>query len=182
MDTELKFAVEDVEMAFKQLEFAIKLMCHCELRHLDQKKFDSDITILLEEENIGFHDGSFRSYEDLIEASQINVGISFGASAITLDALLEQAGIERNSKSEDPNDELRTLIYMVRCAFAHNIAKPCWEVKAKYRRKIKLILCGREYSLDFSALNGKDFEYSHIGGFANWYRIKERAIQMINEN
>ncbi len=177
----LEFALLDVEQAFKQLEFAIKLMCYCELGHLDKEKFDSDVTILLDEENVGFPDGSFQSNQEVITASQINVGTCFGVSAIVLDAAFEAAKIERNPNSRDPKDELRTLVYMVRCAFAHNLAKPCWEARGDFARDIQLNLGESDLCVDMEALNGNDFEYSHIGGFANWYKIREMAVRVIKD-
>lgn len=175
-----EFALLDVEQAFKQLEFAIKFMCYCERGDLDKRKFDSDITILLDEENIRFPGGSFQSVQDIIIASKINVGICFGASAIVLDGLFEAVGIKPNPRSQNHKDELRTLVYMVRCAFAHNIAKPCWEARGDYARNIQLNLGKRELSINMVTLHGKDFDYSHIGGFANWYTIRKMAIQGIN--
>jgi hypothetical protein len=173
----LEFALSDVEQAFKQLEFAIKLMCYCERGDLDREKFDSDVTILLDEENVGFPDGSFQSDQDIVIASQINVGICFGVSAIALEAAFEAAEIARNPISRDPNDELRTLVYMVRCAFAHNPAKPCWEARGDFARNIQLNLGENGLSIDMVALHGNDFDYSHIGGFANWYAIREEAVR-----
>jgi hypothetical protein len=173
----LEFALSDVEQAFRQLEFAIKLMCDCESGDLDKKKFDSDVTILLDEENVRFPDGSFQSDKEVSTASQINVGICFGVSAIVLDAAFEAAKIERNPNSRDPKDELRTLVYMVRCAFAHNFAKPCWKAKGNFARNIQLDLGENDLSIDMAALHGNDFDYSHIGGFSNWYRIREKITQ-----
>ncbi len=177
----LEFALLDVEQAFKQLEFAIKLMCYCERGDLDKEKFDSDVTILLDEENVGFPDGSFQSDQEVVTASQINVGICFGVSAIVLDAAFEAAKIERNPNSRDPKDELRTLVYMVRCAFAHNLAKPCWEARGNFARNIQLNLGESDLSIDMVALHGNDFDYSHIGGFANWYKIREMAVRVIKD-
>jgi len=182
MNEAIKFALEDVEHAFKQLEFAIKLNCYCEQGHLDKVRFDSEITLLFDNENIVFPNESFQSDQEIIIASQINVGICFGASAIALDALFDEAGIKPKPSSRDPKDELRTLIYMVRCAFAHNIAKPFWEVKKSYARNIKLDLDGRELSMDMATLHGKDFDYSHIGDFPNWYKIKNMAVRIIKDN
>lgn len=182
MNEEFKFALEDVEYAFKQIEFAIKLMCYCENGHLNKEKFDSEIIILLDEENVEFPNGSFQSDQDIIIASQINVSVCFGASALALDALFEKAKIRRNPKSQDAKDQLRLLVYMVRCAFAHNPAKPCWEVRGDFARKIKLDLGGKELSVDMEALHKKDFDYSHIGGFANWYKIKEMAVRIIKDS
>ena len=177
----LEFALSDVEQAFKQLEFAIKLMCYCERGDLDKEKFDSDVTILLDEENVGFPDGSFQSDQEVFTASQINVGICFGVSAIVLDAAFEAAKIKCNPNSRDSKDELRTLVYMVRCAFAHNPAKPCWEARGNFARNIQLNLGENDLSIDMVALHGNDFDYSHIGGFANWYKIREKAVRVIKD-
>lgn len=175
----LQFAISDVEHAFRQLEFSIKLMCYSELGHIDLAKFDSDVTIILEKENIGFNTGSFQSTDDVVLASQINVGICFGVSAIVLDAAFASAGIKGKPESRDQVDELRTLVYMVRCAFAHNIAYPQWEARGPYSRKLELCLEPTPLSIDLEHLNGQDFEYSQIGGFANWYKIRDLSLQRI---
>ena len=177
----LESALLDVEQAFKQLEFAIKLMCYCERGDLDKKKFDSDVTIQLDEENVEFPDGSFQSDQEVVTASHINVSICFGVSAIVMDAAFELAKIGRNPNSRDPKDELRTLVYMVRCAFAHNPAKPCWEARGDFARNIQLNLGENGLSIDMVALHGNDFDYSHIGGFANWYAIREEAVRTIKD-
>ena len=177
----LESALSDVEHAFKQLEFAIKLMCYCERGDLDKKKFDSDVTIQLDEENVEFPDGSFQSDQEVVTASQINVGICFGVSAIVLDAAFEVAKIGRNPNSRDPKDELRTLVYMVRCAFAHNPAKPCWDARGEFARIIQLNLGENDLSINMVALHGNDFDYPDIGGFANWYKIQENAVRAIKD-
>ncbi len=177
----LESALLDVEQAFKQLEFAIKLMCYCELGELDKDKFDTDLTILLGEENLGFPDGSFQSDQEVVTASQINVSICFGVSAMQLNAAFEAAKIEPNPNSRDPIDELRTLVYMVRCAFAHNPAKPCWEARGDYARNCQLNLGESDLPIDMAALHGSDFDYAHLGGFANWYKIREMAVRVIKD-
>lgn len=179
----LESVISEIEQAFKQLEFAIKLMCYCEQGDLDKEKFDTDVTILLADGNIGFPDGSFQSDQEIIAASQINVGVCFGLTAIVLNAAFESAEIQLNPDSRDPKDELRTLVYMVRCAFAHNPADPRWNARGNFARRIQLNLGDGdgEVSLDTAALHGINFDYPHIGGFANWYKIREMAVQMIRE-
>ncbi len=177
----LEFALLDVEQAFKQLESAIKLMCYCERGDLDRERFDSDVIILLSEENVVFPDGGFQSDKEVLTASQINVGVCFGVSAIVLEAAFEAAKIERDPNSQNPRDELRTLVYMVRCAFAHNLAKPCWEARGAFARKIQLNLGENVLSIDMVALHENAFEYSHIGGFANWYTIRDKAVRVIKD-
>ena len=124
-------ALADVGRAFRHLEFAIRLMCYCELDHLDREKFDADVSILLERENVGFPSGTFATTEATIPAAQALVGVSFGVSAIVLDAAFDVAGLKNQPASRLDADELRTLVRMVRCAFAHNPALPVWEARAR---------------------------------------------------
>ncbi len=172
----IKNALEDVELSFKQLEFAIKLMCYCENNDLDKSRFDGDVTIKFKNENKVFPDNSFSTYEEIIKHSQINVGICFGASAIALDAAFEAAGF--NCKKR-PLDDIRSIVYMIRCAFAHNIADPKWEVKGDFLRQINLTLEGKMTLIDLTQLNGRPFRYDDVGDLPNWYRIKKASLDII---
>lgn len=163
-----------------QLEFAIKLMCYCELGHVEKMKFDTYVTILLEKENIGFPQGSFDSDQKIISASQINVGICFGVSAIVLDAAFDAAVVSRDPKQCNPNTDLRTLVYMVRCAFAHNPAMPVWEVRGDFARTLNLSLEGRSISLNMALLHGTEFSYDHIGGLATWFKVKNASAAILS--
>jgi hypothetical protein len=173
-------ALADVDHAFRQLEFAIRLMCYCELDHLDRSRFDSDISLLFEHENVGFPSGTFAAQEAIVMAAQRNVSICFGVSAMVLDAAFDVVGLRPQPQSHAPADELRTLVYMIRCAFAHNPAFPRWEVRKYYARRFSLYLDASALSVDLASLHGKLFEYQHIGGFGNWLRIRAASEAFIN--
>lgn len=177
----LKLALKDVEQSFKQLEFSIKLMCYCELGHMNKEEFDTAVVIQLDDGTVGFPEGAFETVDDLIRSAQIMVCVCFGVSAITLDSAYETAGIRPNPDSSDLRGQLRTLIYMVRCAFAHNFADPLWEVRGKFVKIVELVLEGERVSLDLRGLNGRCFDYSHIGGFSNWFKIQKLAVQHLNK-
>lgn len=170
----------DVEYAFKQIEFAYRLMVYCEDGCIDKKKFTMPLTIQNKRDILVFPDRNFQSDEDIALASQINVSVCFGVSAIVLDALFEKAEIKPNPDSPKPIDKLRTLVYMVRCAFAHNFAKPCWKAQGSFKREIHLDLDGSNLSVDMESLDGKEFDYSYLG-LENWYKIKEKAVQLIRD-
>ena len=180
----ISLALADVEYAFRHLEFAIKLMCHCELDHLDRATFDTDVSIQFETENIGYSSGTFETLKSVIAPAQAIVGVCFGVSALVLEAAFEAAAIRRLPESRAPVDELRTLVYMVRCAFAHNPAFPRWEARGReFARVLSVPIEGTEIAIDLSALHGQPFDYEHIGGFGNWQRIRfasEAAIRGAN--
>jgi hypothetical protein len=175
-------ALTDVGYAFQHLEFAIRLMCYCESGHLDLTNLDTDLSILFERENVGFPSGKFATIEAVVPASQALVGMAFGTSAMVLDAAFDVAGLKGKPHSRKPEDELRTLVYMVRCAFAHNPALPLWEARGKdYARMLSLPVCGTPLSIDLASLHGQPFEYDHIGGFAMWLRIRAASEALIRD-
>lgn len=175
-------ALADVNYAFRHLEFAIRLMCYCESGHLDLPNLDTDVTILFDKENVGFPPGTFSTIEAVIPSVQALVGMSFGTSAMVMDAAFEVAGFKNSPDSRQPRDELRTLVYMVRCAFAHNPALPMWKALGKqYARMISFPVGGIALSIDLASLNGQLFEYDHIGGFASWLRIRIASEALIRD-
>lgn len=174
MKTQIQLALEDVESAFRQFEFAIKLMYYCEDGSFDLAAFNTDNTILFATGSMVLNSCSTR--EEIVACSKINVGICFGASAIALNTAFELAGIDRS------RHDAAMIVYMVRCAFAHNIADPKWEVRGKFLKNIDFPMDRGQISIDFTTLNGQPFKYEHIGDLPNWYRIKNVSIDIINSN
>lgn len=170
--TPVQLALVDVGHAFQVLEFAIKLLCHCELGHLDRASFDADVLLRFPNENLDFPSGTFDSNESVVLAAKLNVSICFGVTALALNAAYDEAGITNRPTSRDPSDELRTLVYMVRCAFAHNPANPCWNAKGDFARVLTLSVCDPALNIDLAALHNRPFDYADIGGFPNWMKIR----------
>ena len=175
----LDYALNDVEHAFRLLEFSIRVLTYFELKKVDLNLFGQDTTILLNEENITFNDGHFSSGEQAELAAKTAVGASFGASAMALDNLFEATGRNRDPASDDELYLLWTLVYAVRNAFAHGIANPRWFVKGKYQREIEISIAGRKTAINLAALDGHEFVYAQIGGFANWLHVKDRVLALV---
>lgn len=170
---------QDVEFAFRVLEFSIRTLCYFELGLCDISRFGQDATILLEEENVGFNDGYFLSENNAVLVSKMNVGAAFGASAIALDKLYEAVRGNRNPASDDQVDMLWALVYAVRNAFSHGIANPKWTIKERYQRVLSIPFVEPELFINLEELNGSSFEYAHIGGFANWMKLKEISYDLL---
>jgi hypothetical protein len=154
---EIREALEDVEIAFRQLEFAIKLLSFCELGNISPKEFDADQIVYLDDGNLHFPTGHFNDADSLNRAASISVLMAFSASVCILDNAFEAIGVTRDPEATDHVGKLRALIYMVRCAQAHRIADPHWEARGKFARTITVDLGGTELSLDLKALHGQRF-------------------------
>jgi len=175
----MREAIEDAEIGFRQLEFAIRLLSYCELGHVRPTDFDTDHLVKLEGGNLHFPSGNFGTADDINRAASITVLQAFSVNVLVLDKAFEVAGIKPNPESPDNLIRLRTLVYMVRCAQAHGPADPRWEVRNKYLRTLSVDLDGVPVSLDLIALNGQPFAVDQIGGYENWYRIYCIAVRTL---
>lgn len=175
----LTHALEDVRIAFLQLEFAIKMLTHCELGKIDPNVFDTDHIVLLDKGNLGFPSGHFSDPDNIIRAAGISVSLAFGASALTLDKAFEAAGMKWELSSEDNLIKLRTLVYMIRCAYAHGIAEPRWEVRGKNKPKMSVELRTGQVGIDLEALHGKVFDFDQLGGHHIWFQIRDEALVVL---
>lgn len=175
----LSEAIEDVEIGFRQLEFAIRLLSYCELGHIKPADFDTDHVVILDGGNLRFPSGHFSNAENIERAANINVVVVFGATVLALDKAFEVARIDADFEAGDDQSKLRTLIYMVRCAYAHGFAEPRWEARGKFARKLSLNIVGAPIDIDLAKLNGTIFNIDQLGGYFSWYRIRDKAIEVL---
>jgi hypothetical protein len=168
-------APEDIDIAFRQLKFAIRLLSFCEMGNINPKDFDTDHVVLLESGNLHFPPGQFSDQDSLNRAASISVLLAFSASVLVLEQGFDAIGITPDPEASDNAGKLRALIYMVRCAQAHGIADPHWEARGKFARTITVDLAGAQISLDLRALHGQRFHFDQLGRYENWYRIRAAA-------
>lgn len=179
MDMTLNDALTDVDIAFLQVEFSIKLLSHCEREKFNSAEFDTDQIVLLEHDNLRFPPGHFSRLEDIIRAASVAVSLAFGASALTLDKAWEIAGISPDPQSGDGKVRLRTLVHMVRCAYAHGLADPKWEVRGDFRRVLEVDLPDAPLTIDLRELHGRSFDFDALGGHARWFDIRDASVATI---
>jgi hypothetical protein len=99
---------------------------------------------------------------------------------LTLDQALETGGFIPNPESDDSFDQIRCLIHLVRCAYAHRLADPYWDARGKKIRQYQIDLGEGSYTVDIGSLNGKPFQFEHIGGRTNWHRMKDIVLAKLS--
>ncbi|MBJ6802773.1 hypothetical protein [Geomonas propionica] len=169
-------ALEDVKIAFLQVEYAIKMLSYCEGGKIDTSEFDTDHTILLENGNLCFPSGQFSEADDLVRAASVSFALAMGASALALDKAFEVAGIKADPASENRLVKLRTLVHMVRCAYAHGISEPRWEVRGKFKTNLYVNFGSCQLALSLPKLHGEVFDFDHIGGHHIWFQIRDETV------
>lgn len=90
----VKDALDDVEIAFRQLEFSIKLLSFCELGNITPSDFDTDHIVILGSERLNFPSGKFVDLDSIIKAAGTSVLIAFSASVLALDDAFQAAGMK----------------------------------------------------------------------------------------
>jgi hypothetical protein len=127
-----------------------------------------------------FPRGRFSGLDNIIKAAGTSVLAAFSASVLVLDDAFQAAGMKPDPEASENDGQLRTLIYMARCANAHGFATPRWEARGKYGRTLSVNLDGRPISLDLRALHGQDLVVDQLGGYPNWYRIRDTALRLLH--
>jgi len=156
--------LHELSIAFHQLEFAVRLLSYCELDLIKPSDFDTDHLTQLPNGNLHFPSGNFSNERAICDAASINVVMAFGTTVLVLDQAFQAFGIRPDPEASDNMTRLRTLVYLIRCAYAHRIADPRWEARGKYRQTLSVELLGQTLSLDLVALDGAGFDIESIGG------------------
>ncbi len=169
-------ALEDVAIAFRQVEFGLKVSAYWERDELRAEDFVSDLTVRLPEGDLHFPTAHFTDKANILRAAERAVALAFGASALTLDQALEVAGYEVRPDSEDPFDHLRSVVYQVRNAYAHRLAAPVWHAVPNRTRAYTLSVGGTPVVVNLHRLNSQPFAFEHIGGHKNWFRMRDEVV------
>ena len=130
--------------------------------------------------NLHFPSVNFQSTDALIRAAAINVVIAFSATTLVLDQAFDAIGMKPDFRATDANGRLRLLVYMVRCAYAHGFAYPQWNVTNKKAGVLIVNVDGQTITLDLPRLHGQLFVVDQIGGYENWYRIRNAAQRLFS--
>ncbi len=158
--------------AFAQLAFAWKLYNYGLEGQIDRQSLDIPITFQDDGMIMVLPDQIFDSDGDLILALENNLVVAFGAAAITLNRSREEAGYSVPNQIVTENDQCICLIYQIRCAFAHDIAEPTWELRNPIFRRVYEF---DGFRVDLSNVHRNRFRYTDIGGPDVLFHLKDYA-------
>jgi hypothetical protein len=168
-----------VELAFLQLEFSIKLLQYAKDGKVNSEEFDKPILVELAEGSFFISGSSFSSRESLVAAAENVYSMSLGLCALALEEACNEAGILKNPLNRTPDGDLRSFVYMVRCAFAHDPMWPKWEVRGHYARILNFQLGGSCHSIDMPSLDGRALELEQFGGLPVYLAMRDAVLNWL---
>ena len=168
--------LQRVREAFIQLEFAIKLRAHVELGEVEAESFDTEIEEVYEAGRVRFADGHFRDPHELWRAAENNVHIALGFTATAMDRALAQAGVPLNPEDRSNRGQIRTLVYMLRCAYAHDMIHPVWECRGLYRQQLQVRVKDFSIALNLEEFDGRPLELSQLGELHTYLALKDEVV------
>jgi hypothetical protein len=172
---------EQVEQAFLHLCWSIKLDSYISLNPPSNiGDFDHEIIVTHPEDPMQLPANQFNSIDEIYLGAENTILLSVGAFFLALDTALDESGYTKDIEAKDPFGQLRILIYMVRCAFAHSVLNPHWEVRGKFKRKLIVKIKDISFELDLNTLSGKNFNIDQIGGYSQLMRIKDYIMRMLH--
>lgn len=158
-----------IDTAFGQLAFAWKLYNYGLEGKIDLTDLDKPITFQEEGMIFVLPNRVLETENDLILALQNNLGIAFGAAAITLNRCREEAGVPLENPIQTEIGQFSGLAYQIRNAFAHDISEPRWNItQQRYARVYEF----GGIKVDLTNVGNKHFEYNDIGGPDVLFRMR----------
>ncbi len=180
MKITLEEAIEDVNISFNQVEFSLKNHAYWERDSLSAEDFVTDMKVILPEGDLHFPTRHFEDKNNILRAAETAISIAYGYTALALDQALETGGFKPNPSSNNNFDQIRCLVYLVRCAFAHRIACPFWSSRGEKKRVYLIDLGCGPIKVDTIALEGKEFKFEHLGGHKNWHKINDIVLEKLS--
>jgi len=81
-----------------------------------------------------------------------------------MEAALQDAGIRNDPNDRSDRGQVRSLVYMIRSAFAHDLQVPTWDVRGPYAQQIRVRFGRHDLPVDLSALDGQPLVLENFGG------------------
>ena len=106
-----------------------------------------------------------------------NVIMATGTTALAVDKALDATF---GAKTRDDTSELgsaRTIVYLTRCAFAHDPFNPCWVVKGKYPGPYRVTTEYCVIEFDPYSLDGQRVKPEHHGGLEGYWSLLQYCLK-----
>lgn len=113
-------------------------------------------------DNVEF-DQPYADQDELMIMASNGMYVALGTFLIATDNALEALG-PRDPKDLSELGAARSIVYMLRCAFAHGPLSPVWECREPYRQVFEV--ASARVRLDARELHGKPFRFADVGGNA----------------
>jgi len=170
---------ERIYQAFLHLQFAIKLFCFFENGHVQKEQFDCVTEIQTAGELLQYPQGAFHTDQDLILAAQNVYSTALGVCAIALESALQDYGVMNDPQDMSEKGALRSFVYQIRNAFAHDAMFPRWSVKGAYQRVFDLRRFGIPILIDLSQLDGESLELEQFGGMRGFETLRDAVLRWV---
>jgi hypothetical protein len=167
-----------VRQAFLHLEFSVKLFRYFEMGLVRRADFDRATEVSTAEGPVVFGAGTFNTDHDLVLAAQNSYSSALGVCAIALENALLDHGIRNDPSDDSPRGQLRSFVYQIRNAFAHDAMTPSWSAKGPYRRKYDLRPFGLP-RVDLNVLDGQALELEDFGGMPAFERLRDAVTRWV---
>ncbi|MEO8910243.1 MAG: hypothetical protein ABI408_08450 [Gemmatimonadaceae bacterium] len=112
-------------------------------------------------------------------AAQNVYSMSLGVCAVALENAMEGAGVRADPKDRSQPGAIRSLVRLMRVAFAHDLMHPRWLVDRRYKDTLEWDLGGRRHKIDLARINGKSLELEDIGGMLSYLAIKNEVACIV---
>ena len=104
-----------------------------------------------------------------------------GVCCTALDEALDSKFGEKPMQySNSDIDNLRAIIYMIRCAFAHTPTSPVWQINKRYQKSFHINELN--ITMNFEKLDKKRLVMADHNGLTGFCKLMDFCVRVINAN
>lgn len=168
-----------IDQALRQFEFAVKLFRLIDAGRLERTALDVPVELKLGGEPFRIEGKIFREQDDFLAAAMNNVSINLGALAVALDSAYEEKNTPPDPRRLEPEQDLRSLVRMIRSAFSKDLINPRWDVRGRFVRAYRPRVAPVPDVVDLSTRDQTPFDLKDIGGAPGMDAIVRRVKETL---
>ncbi len=192
-----KTSAEEIEESLNILDLAIRLQIGYREEFIAEECFTREMGVNRDNHSI-LKILDSKAKQPILKNRFLNLVLtSMGTVSCAVDRALDKKFGQKNLDDRTHNGSLRSIMYMMRCAFAHDPCNPTWCCKPKYRdspyeisikksdsNRIKFAENSDEcliFKLDFKSLNKKRLNFEHFHALDGFFLFAEHAQKLVSE-
>lgn len=191
-----KNEAEEIDEALNILDLTIRLQTGFRVGFISSECFQRKMEVNKDTHSALDNDYFYNKKPILKNRFRNLVLTTIGMVSCALDRALDQKFGNKNPKDHSEIGSVRNIIYMIRCAFAHDPCNPIWECKSKYTESpyvltidksvSKRIIFGENipqalaFEFDFKKLNGMGLSFEHFNALDGFFLLAEYGQKLIS--
>lgn len=188
---------EEIDEALNILELTIRLQTGFRAGFISEECFQRE-TEVNKDTHSRLNNEFFHKKQPILKMRFSNLVLAtIGMVSCALDRALDKKFGNKDPEDHSVVGSTRSVVYMIRCAFAHDPCNPTWDCKGRYTKGTYTIIIDKSVSnrirfekntsqiltfeFDFKKLNSMGLNFEHFNALDGFFLLSEHVQKMVSK-